>query len=108
MAVKALPRTLRERVAVNLAAMRRDVANGWERRLIAALRGVPLDPRKLTSAEADALTAYSHGLTEGMVADVLGITRDAVSARTKAARAKLRAKNTTHAVALALRAGVIR
>ena len=56
-----------------------------------------------TAAELAALGAVSHGLTAGMAAEVLGISPYTVQRQLKAARRKLAAKNTTHAVAIAFR-----
>jgi DNA-binding NarL/FixJ family response regulator len=53
------------------------------------------------------LRLYSHGLTLPMVADERGVSCETVKSQTKLIRLKLAAKNTTHAVALAIRAGLI-
>lgn len=58
-------------------------------------------------AELRALLCASHGLTRMMIADVLGVSPDTVKTQLQRARQRLAAKNTTHAVALAIRAGLI-
>ena len=60
-----------------------------------------------TPAELAALNAVSRGLTAGMAAEVLGISPYTVQRQLKAARRKLAAKNTTHAVAIAMRQQMI-
>lgn len=61
----------------------------------------------LNRSQLDVLRWYSFGLDARMIASLEHLTYDQVHERTRAARYKLRAKNTTHAVALALRAGLI-
>ena len=65
------------------------------------------DVELLTRPELDALRAASHGLTERMAADVYGISVNTNKRRLESARLKLAAKNTAHAVAIALRSGAI-
>lgn len=60
-----------------------------------------------TAAELAALSAVSHGLTAGMAAEVLGVSPYTVQRQLKSARRKLAAKNTTHAVAIAVRQQMI-
>ena len=60
-----------------------------------------------TGAELAALNCVSHGLTASMAAEVLGVSPYTVQRQLKSARRKLAAKNTTHAVALAVRANLI-
>jgi DNA-binding CsgD family transcriptional regulator len=88
-------------------------------RLIAALRRAPLVPEeelvqkrpkardRLADAERAALTCASHGLDAAMTAEVLGKSVHTIKDQLRTARYILRAKNTAHAVALALRAGLI-
>jgi DNA-binding CsgD family transcriptional regulator len=61
----------------------------------------------LTAREVDVLRCASHGLTEELTADTLGIVAGTVSHHRDTARLRLRAKNTTHACCIALRAGLI-
>ena len=61
----------------------------------------------LTFRELDSLRYASHGLTSEMTADALQIATDTVRQHREAARRKLLAKTTTHAVALAIRQGLI-
>lgn len=53
------------------------------------------------------LNAISHGLTEEEAAVVLGETRDSVKTHMREARRALAAKNQAHAIARALRFGLI-
>lgn len=66
-------------------------------------------PRRLppTPAERRVLLCLSHGMTTAMCADVLGVSPETVKAHTRSVRYRLAAKDTTHAVALAIRAGII-
>jgi DNA-binding CsgD family transcriptional regulator len=59
----------------------------------------------LTAAEVEALALTADGFTTHQIAHRLNITRSAVLDRTAAARTKLRARSTTHAVVLAYRTG---
>lgn len=62
----------------------------------------------LTPAERRCILGMSHGLGRQGVADAWGIDVESVKSQLRTARAKLAAKDTTHAVALALRYGIIR
>lgn len=61
------------------------------------------DERPLTRSELLALGAASHGLGWREAADALGWTPETVRSVLQDARRKLAAKNTAHAVALAMR-----
>ena len=61
----------------------------------------------LTEAERMILRLYSHGLTRRMVADERGVAPETVKSQTEWIRLKLAAKTTTHAVAIAIRHGLI-
>ena len=62
---------------------------------------------KPTPPELDVIRCFSHGLEADLAAAALGIDTDAVETRLQLARVKLAAKNTTHAVARAIRLGLI-
>ena len=62
---------------------------------------------KLSPRELDVLRAYAVGLVEPEIAVLYGISRDTVKTQAGMARLRLGAKNTTHAVALAIRAGLL-
>jgi DNA-binding CsgD family transcriptional regulator len=67
------------------------------------------DPREqLTEREAQVLTALAHGMDSHEAGTLLGIRPETVRALTGNARRALRAKTTPHAVAEALRQGLIR
>ena len=98
--------------------MRIDREHRWPARLAAAIRvgfppqradarrssaGVPL----VTAAEARSLQMISYGLTYSMAAELLGLSTHTIRDQVRSARHRLGAKNATHAVALAIRAGVI-
>jgi DNA-binding NarL/FixJ family response regulator len=87
-------------------------------RLLAALRRAPLvpeyelgqrrpKPHVLSPAERAALICASHGLEATMIGEVLDKSHETIKSQLRSARYALRAKNTTHAVTLALRAGLI-
>ena len=63
--------------------------------------------RTLTETEKMILRLYSHGLTRRMVADERGVGYETIKSQTEYLRHKLAAKTTTHAVAIAIRAGMI-
>jgi DNA-binding CsgD family transcriptional regulator len=74
------------------------------------LSELPVAPqrrRDLGRAEIANLLWISHGLTEAMVADVRHVSRETVKKQLATARGKLAAKNGAHAVAIALRLGLI-
>ena len=58
-----------------------------------AHQGVHLTPRQLQVLELD-----SHGMTDKMIADIMGITRDTVKGYQYALRARLGAINRTDSV----------
>lgn len=62
---------------------------------------------ELTASNLRVLRCMAHGMTSRMAADALGIAVETVRENLKAARYRLRAKNTTHAVAEAIRRGLI-
>jgi len=62
----------------------------------------------LTKEEKLVLSLTAHGLTGPMVAEVLGKSKHTVKKQLRSARYNLGAKNTTHAVAIAIRRGLIR
>ncbi len=59
-------------------------------------------------AELRALEGLSYGLTRGMFAELYGLSSETVASQLRSARFKLAAKNSTHAVAIAIRRGLIR
>lgn len=61
----------------------------------------------LTPAERRCLTAAAAGLRRNETATALGLSPHTVDRQLTTARRRLRAKNTTHAVAEALRQGMI-
>ena len=79
-------------VATSNRNRRRDVTEGGE---------------YLSVAELRALACMSHGLGARGAADVLGVSEATVRAHLTQARRRLRAKDTTHAVAEALRRSLI-
>jgi LuxR family transcriptional activator of conjugal transfer of Ti plasmids len=66
-----------------------------------------IPPAEISSREQMVLRCYSHGMRRNGVASLLGITTETVKWHNHNARLKLRAKNTTHAVALAIRQGLL-
>jgi len=61
----------------------------------------------LTGREGDVLTLAAHGLTTGEIAEQLGIGPETVRTYVDRAVGKLGARNRTHAVTIALEAGLI-
>jgi DNA-binding CsgD family transcriptional regulator len=60
-----------------------------------------------TTSELMLLRYLSRGLTLPMIADAMGVSVESVKTGLKRARQRLRAKNSTHAVAEAIRRGLI-
>jgi DNA-binding CsgD family transcriptional regulator len=100
-----------------LARMRVDTESDWPERLASAIRAAPVVPEHqidkwakpwfrpgapLSAGELMALRCAAHGMGHKETAALLGTTPGAVTMRWRVAQAKLRAKNTTHAVALAI------
>lgn len=100
-----------------LARMRRDDTSDWGLRLMRDIADAPTVSEVdlwhtshgpiLTDRELDVLRCASVGLTRDQTADTLGIALNTVLSHLSAARYRLRAKNTPHAVALAIRQGLI-
>lgn len=65
-------------------------------------------PAGVTARQRQALSMAADGHSFKVIANVLGIGRGAVVDRIQAARVHLQAKSLTHAVALAMRHGLIR
>jgi DNA-binding CsgD family transcriptional regulator len=63
---------------------------------------------ELSRREREILSLLSHGCELSHAAEALGIGYETARTHKRRARFKLRAKNTTHAVATALRKGLIR
>lgn len=84
---------------------RRAAALDWVARDIRAY-----NPRRTTPtrSELQVLTCLSHGMTRAMAADALGLGVETVKSHLRSARQRLGAKDSTHAVAIAIRLGMIR
>ena len=91
------------------AALGRIVArtNGVARSSGGRRRPVTEGGEYLSVAELRALLCMSYGLGARGAADVLGVSESTVRAHLTQARRRLRAKDTTHAVAEALRRSLI-
>jgi DNA-binding CsgD family transcriptional regulator len=87
--------------------MRVDAEHPWTERIIEDIRRAPMPKTVVSPRELDTLRASSHGMVGQEVAALLGIGEESVKSYLASARRKLRAKNTTHAVALAIRAGIL-
>lgn len=68
---------------------------------------VRVDRSQPTERELMALRCLSRGMTAPMAAEAMGITLETVKALLDQVRRRLRTKNTTHAVAEAIRRGLI-
>lgn len=67
----------------------------------------PLWKGDLSAREKETLTYLSHGLTIAQAAQVMGIAFETARSHKRHACLKLGAKNTAHAIARAMRAGLI-
>jgi len=61
----------------------------------------------LTDRQADVLGLLARGLTARRAGELLGIDEQTVKGHAKDARRRLEARSTAHAVAIALREGLI-
>lgn len=75
----------------------------------AGVAAIPERPRPhgITKRQCQVLLCASHGLQTKETAVVLGLAVDTVNDHEASARRKLAAKNMAHALAIALRAGLI-
>jgi DNA-binding NarL/FixJ family response regulator len=77
--------------------------------LLRCLVDVYIDEHELlTERQRRVLEAFSYGLNREQVAEALGVELETVKHHLRLATRALAAKSTTHAVALALRQGLIR
>jgi DNA-binding CsgD family transcriptional regulator len=65
------------------------------------------DPVSLDQSEIEVLEGAALGVTVNKMAEAAGVTYSIIEVRLAKARAKLNARNTTHAVVLAIKAGLI-
>jgi len=77
------------------------VASGWRVRKGGPIRQIP------SEVDLRVLAWASHGLTDEMVADVMGLSHYPVKTHIRTAIALLKAKNKLHAVAICLREGYL-
>lgn len=85
-----------------LQRMRNDREHDWPHRLLNTMGR----ETRISKGETRALHAASHGLTEQMTADTYNVSPETIHSQLRTARLKLRAKTTTHAVAIAIRTGL--
>ncbi len=71
------------------------------------LHAETLPPKNLTKAELEALRMVKNGLLMKEIANLLGVSEGAVKQRLKNAKAKLKAKTSTHAATMATSFGLI-
>jgi len=71
------------------------------------LEATPNNAAKLTQTEIETLTWIAKGKSRWETGVILGVTEDAVKNRLEGCRRKLDAANTTHAISLALRQGLL-
>ena len=88
------------------AAMERNPEGTWRllHEVFVGRKGLRTQP---TPAELGCLRAASVGLDANEAGLVLGIGEETVKSHLQSCRRRMRAKNTCHAVALAIRAGLI-
>jgi DNA-binding CsgD family transcriptional regulator len=66
------------------------------------LMNMKLEGTELTTTETRVLRLLARGHTLGRTAQLLGKSRETVKSQVRLARGRLQAKNTTHAVAIAI------
>jgi DNA-binding CsgD family transcriptional regulator len=67
-----------------------------------------LPTEKLTSREIEVMTWAARGKTYGEISVLLSIGKDTAKDHMEHARSKLKAKNKTHAIAIAMSLGLIK
>lgn len=90
-----------------LRKMIADTDSDWPDRILRSMWRPRSTEHPLSVAELEALTAVSNGLTSRMAGELLIKEEETIRSQLKAARMKLRAKNTTHACCMAIRQGLI-
>lgn len=109
-----LVEALRVRVLTGIVKMARDLDSEWFDRLVKSIADAPLIPEqeveqtREANRTAQVLVAASYGLTTQMTADLYGLSHHSVREYLERARRQLGAKTTLHAVAIALRKGLIK
>ncbi len=68
---------------------------------------LPIIREPLSDRERQVIDAVSHGMTNTMIAEHLGLALETVKTHTQNVQAKLKAKNRTHSACTALREGII-
>ncbi len=66
------------------------------------LMNLKLEGTELTKTERKVLRLLAHGNTLERTGQLLGTSRETVKSQVRVARGRLRARNTTHAVAIAV------
>lgn len=90
----------------NLALMRNDAYSDWPGRMVAAMSRIQTSD-VVTPREVQVLLALSYGMDFEATAELLGISPHTVQTHYTKAKRKLRAKTRAHAVALAIRQGLL-
>lgn len=91
-----------------LERMRDDRESDWPDRLLEAIAAHEgREGKGLSAREREMLSCLSHGMSVGESALLLGVAYGSARKYLLWARRKLRAKTTAHAVAIALRQGLI-
>ncbi len=75
--------------------------------IVTELHAEMVPPKNLTNAELEALSMVKNGLLMKEIANLLGVSEGAVKLRLKNAKAKLKAKTSTHAATMATTFGLI-
>ena len=102
-----MDKELRKRSEFNLELMRDDEESDWPNRLLHNMANVVVSPKTLAPSEIDVLFFKSYGLTSKEIAKLTHRSENTVKTHLKMASAKLAAKNTAHAVAIAMRNDLI-
>jgi DNA-binding CsgD family transcriptional regulator len=86
--------------------MRNDAYSDWPHRLMGNI--VRIQPSDIvTPREVQVLTYLSYGMDTRATAELLGLAPSTVETHYRKAKRKLRAKTRAHAVALAIRQGLL-
>jgi DNA-binding NarL/FixJ family response regulator len=103
-----LNKELSNRANRNLEHMRNDQESDWPQRLIKGMKDTKFGPKSLSPTEKDVLFHASHGLLTKEIAFKLDRSELTIKSHLRSASRKLAARNKVHAVAIALREGLIK
>lgn len=103
-----LSKELRERTRRNLERMRDDLESDWHYRLMDTMAETGYSGKSLSPVEKNVLLWTSHGLSAKEISFKLERSELTIKSHLRSVNSKLAARNKVHAVAIALREGLIK